>query len=74
MSREDELRDQIDETARAIAGLESNPRPWLAWVVYLLNNLEQEATSVDPGHQQAYTDMLRGLQDAIRTRLTTGGW
>ncbi len=74
MSREDELRDILDETATEIAKLDGNPRTWLTWMIYLLGQLELKATDVNPSYQQTYKEMLKALQDAIRTYLTTGSW
>lgn len=74
MSEDEEIRTILDQTADAIAGEESNPRPWLAWIVYLLDRLELKATDVNPAHQQDYRDMLAALRDAIKIRLQTGGW
>ena len=36
MSKEDELRDVLNEAAKTISVAQGNPRTWLAWVVYLL--------------------------------------
>jgi len=74
MSREDELRDLLDETAVEISRMSSNPRTWLSWMVYLLGRLEQQATDENPTHKDLYKDMLAALQDAIRNRQKTGGW
>jgi hypothetical protein len=73
MSREDELRDVLRETAKEIAGSQSNPRTWLSWMVYLLARLEEQATSQNPD-MASFIDMLSALQDAIRNRVRTGGW
>jgi len=74
MSRDDELRELLDGTAREISRLSNNPRTWLSWMVYLLGRLEQKATDEDPSHKDQYKDMLTALQDAIRNRFKTGGW
>ena len=74
MSRDDELRQLLDETATEISRLSSNPRTWLSWMVYLLGRLEQQATDENPSHKDLYKDMLSALLDAIRNRLKTGGW
>jgi hypothetical protein len=74
MSRDDELRQLLDETAKEISRLSSNPRTWLSWMVYLLGRLEQQATDENPSHTVLYKDMLSALLDAIRNRLRTGGW
>ena len=43
MSREDELREILNETAKEISSTQNNPRTWVSWMVYLLGQLEQEA-------------------------------
>jgi hypothetical protein len=74
MSREGELRDVLNETAKDISSIQSNPRTWLSWMVYLLARLEEQATGINPGSKESYTSMLSALQDEIRNRLKTGGW
>jgi hypothetical protein len=74
MSQEDELRQVLDETAREISGLYSNPRSWLSWIIYLLDRLEKEATYESAAYKESYMDMLVALQDQLRNRLKTGGW
>jgi hypothetical protein len=74
MSRDDELRQLLDETATEISRLSSNTRAWLSWMVYLLGRLERQATDENPSHKDLYKDMLSALLDAIRNRLKTGGW
>ena len=74
MSRDDELRDVLDETARQISRLSHNPRTWLAWIVYLLERMEQDATNENASHKDLFRDTLSALEDAIRNRRNTGGW
>lgn len=74
MSREDELREILNEAVKSIAEAQSNPRTWLAWVVYLLARLEERATNENPAHRESYLEMLAALQDEIRNRTRTGGW
>ena len=73
MSREDELRDVLDKTAKEISGMENNPRTWLSWIVYLLGRLEQEAITKNPD-KSSFTEMLSALLDVIRNCQKTGGW
>lgn len=73
MSREDELRDVLNETAKEISRTQNNPRTWLSWVVYLLGQLEQEAAIQNPD-KTTFLEMLSALQDVIRNRQKTGGW
>jgi hypothetical protein len=74
MSREDELRDILNETAKSIASVQGNPRTWLAWMVYLLARLEEQATNENPAYRESFLEMLFALQDEIRNRTRTGGW
>jgi hypothetical protein len=74
MGKEDELREFLDEAARRIAEAQSNPRTWRSWLVYLLERLEQEATSSSSTYADSFTDMLSALQDTLRNRSRTGGW
>lgn len=73
MSKEDELRDLLNEAAQEIA-IETNPRAWLSWVVYLLARLEEQAARSGSYSRESYIDMLAALQDEIRNRIRTGGW
>jgi hypothetical protein len=74
MSKEDELRDILTETAKSISTTQGNPRTWLAWVVYLLARLEEKAVNENPAYREAFLEMLSALQDEIRNRTRTGGW
>ncbi len=74
MSKEDELRDVLNETAKSISETQSNPRTWLDWVVYLLARLEEQATNENPAYRESFLEMLFALQDEIRNRARTGGW
>jgi hypothetical protein len=53
--------------------LESNPRTWLSWVVYLLARLE-EKTMISPSDKESFLEMLSALDDEIKNRMRTGGW
>ncbi len=74
MSKEDDLRDVLDKAAQEIALAQSNPRTWVAWMVYLLSRLEEQANKTSAGNLTSFTEMLAALQDAIRNRANTGGW
>ena len=74
MSKEDELRDILNEAVASIAAAQSNPRTWLVWVVYVLARLEEKATNENPAYKESFIDMLSALQDEIRNRQRTGGW
>jgi hypothetical protein len=74
MSREDELREILNEAVTSISGAQTNPRTWLPWIVYLLARLEEKATNENPAYRESFIDMLSALQDEIRNRTRTGGW
>ena len=74
MIKEYDLRAELDSVAKDISDFSANPNTWSTWILYLLNNLEQQALDVNPSHQEYYEDMLSLMQDLIRNRLKTGGW
>jgi len=74
MSKEDDIRDSLTQTAKDLAEAQHNPRTWLSWVVYLLNRLEDQAAKASTSGRESYLEMLSGLQDEIRNRVRTGGW
>ena len=74
MIREDDVRDVLNQAANDISQVQTNPRAWLTWLVYLLARLEEKATNENPSSKAAFVDMLSALQDAIRNRQRTGGW
>jgi len=74
MISEDDVRDALNQAAKDVSQVQSNPRAWLAWMVYLLSRLEQKANNENPRDKDSYVEMLSALQDAIRNRLRTGGW
>jgi hypothetical protein len=74
MSREDDLRETLKQTAKEISQNDQNPRTWLSWIVYLLGRLDRLSMDINPNDQQTYKEMLAALQDTIRDRLKRGGW
>ncbi|MBU1397894.1 MAG: hypothetical protein KKH85_03220 [Proteobacteria bacterium] len=74
MSKENRLREILNEVAQEIAGAQSNPRTWLSWMVYLLARLEEQAAKAGSANRESYVEMLSALQDEIRNRARTGGW
>ncbi|HVN16278.1 MAG TPA: hypothetical protein VMT73_11100 [Anaerolineales bacterium] len=74
MSKEDEIRDVLKQAVKTISEAERNPRAWQSWMVYLLSQLEVEATKSSSTYSGSFADMLAALQDAIRNRMRTGGW
>jgi len=74
MSKEQDLRTLLRETAGEISRLADNPRTWLSWLVFLLARLEEQAADQNPANKESYVNMLSALQDEIRNRLRTGGW
>jgi len=74
MSVDDDLRDLLNSTAQEISRLQTNPRNWLSWMVYLLAQLEDRAAHQSAASRESYASMITALQDEIRNRLRTGGW
>ncbi len=74
MSKEDNIREILNEAAQEIVQIQSNPRSWLSWMVYLLARLEDQATLEGHASRESYLEMLAALQDALRNRTRTGGW
>ena len=73
MIKEDDLRDALNALASDMVDLESNPRTWLSWMVYLLARLEEKST-ITASDKEAFSEMLSALEDEIRNRMRTGGW
>lgn len=74
MSKEDNIRENINDAVQEIIEADENPRTWLSWVVYLLQRFEEEVTQQGPVNRASYVEMLDALQDEIRNRNRTGGW
>ena len=74
MSKEDDVRDVLNQATEAITRAQSNPRTWLSWIVYLLARLEDQAAKTGSTNRATYMEMLAALQDEIRNRARTGGW
>jgi hypothetical protein len=74
MSKEDNIREILNEAAQEIVQVQNNPRSWLSWMVYLLKQLENQATMEGHASRESYLEMLTALQDALRNRARTGGW
>ncbi|MCK6539153.1 MAG: hypothetical protein L6Q26_03770 [Anaerolineales bacterium] len=74
MSKEDNIREILDEAVQEIVEAEGNPRAWLSWALYLLTKLEEKVTQTGPVNRASYVEMLEALQDEIRNRVRTGGW
>jgi hypothetical protein len=74
MGKEDNIRDILDEAVEEIVEVQSNPRSWLSWLVYLLARLEEQGTKTGTANRESYMEMLAALQDEIRNRTRTGGW
>lgn len=74
MSKEDDVREVLNQAAQTIAQAQDNPRTWLSWIVYLLARLEDQAAKASSTNRETYMEMLAALQDEIRNRARTGGW
>ena len=74
MSKEDDVRQVLNEAVQEIAQAQNNPRTWLSWVVYLLARLEDQAAKSSSASRESYLEMLAALQSEIRNRTRTVGW
>jgi len=57
MIKEEDLRDALNAVASDMVDLESNPRTWLSWMVYLLARLEEKST-ITASDKEAFFEML----------------
>lgn len=67
--RTDELRFTLNEFANLIANEVPDIDRWEPLLMYLLEDLELMAASLDPDHPENYKAMLRQLQRDIETKL-----
>jgi hypothetical protein len=74
MSKENEVRDALNNAAKEIVRVDSNPSTWRSWLVYLMERLDEESVDNNPMHQDSFREMLAALQENLRNRLNTGGW
>ena len=74
MSKEEDVREALNQAAQAIAQVQGNPRTWLSWIIYLLTRLEDQAAKASATNRETFVEMLSALQDEIRNRVRTGGW
>ena len=74
MSKDDDIRDILQEAIQEIVEVQDNPRTWLSWIVYLLAQLEEQAATSATANRESYMEMLAALQSEIRNRVRTGGW
>jgi hypothetical protein len=74
MSKEEDVREALNQAVQAITEVQGNPRTWLSWIVYLLTRLEDQAAKASATNRETYMEMLAALQDEIRNRARTGGW
>ncbi|HEY5572473.1 MAG TPA: hypothetical protein VIK64_05595 [Anaerolineales bacterium] len=72
--RTDELKMDLDEIANQIADEVQEIARWEAWIVYLLEDFELQAASLDPEHPKGYRVMLERLREEIDGRLRRGAW
>lgn len=74
MSKEENVREILNEAVQEIVQAQDNPRTWLSWIVYMLARLEDQAAKSSSANRESYLDMLAALQSEIRNRTRTGGW
>ena len=75
MSKEDDIREILNEAVQEIAQAQNNPRTWLSWMVgSCLARLEDQAAKASSANRESYMEMLAALQSEIRNCTRTGGW
>lgn len=74
MVKEYELNAAIENVAKEMHEFNSNPITWLKWIVFFLDQLEDQSMDVNPYNHEHYAEMIANLQDAIHNRLETGNW
>lgn len=74
MSKEDNIRELLNDAVKEIIEADDNPRTWLSWAVYMLQRFEDKGTQLGPVNRASYVEMLDALMDEIRNRNRTGGW
>ena len=72
MDRVDELQKMMEDTAKGLSVMQRNKGNWAGWIVYLLQELDETAGSINQKADYEFT--LAGLQDAISTRLRDNNW
>ncbi len=50
MIRDDDVKETLDRASSEIAEIQSNPRAWLIWLIYLLDRLESQAITAGSAH------------------------
>lgn len=74
MSKEEGIRETLNQAVQEIIQADENPRTWLSWMVYILSRFEEKAIQQGSSNRTSYVEMLSALQDEIRNRHRTGGW
>jgi len=74
MVKDYELREALSDVAKSIHEYNNNPSTWLTWMIYLLDQLENQSRDVDPSNHERYMEMIEKLKDAVHTRQTRGAW
>ena len=74
MVRDYELRESLRDVAKEMHEYHTNPSTWLSWMIFLLDQLEQQSRDVDSANHERYMEMIEKLKDAVHTRQTRGAW
>jgi hypothetical protein len=69
-----EVREALRDAAKTIHDYDNNPSTWLSWLIYLLDQLENQSRDVGPSNHERYMEMIEKLKDAVHTRQSRGGW
>lgn len=74
MVRDYELREALRAVAKDMHEYNTNPSTWLSWMIFLLDQLEQQSRDVDAANHERFMEMIEKLKDAVHTRQTRGAW
>ena len=72
MTTNHELEAAIHELTKNISEVEEHPENWDAWVTYLVEELEQLATT--PRRKAEFEKMLKKMVNVLAKRVSFGSW
>lgn len=70
----DELKFELEDTAHKISDTVEDINSWEFWLIFLLEDLELMAASLDSEHPRKYKILLENLKEDIETKLEKDIW
>lgn len=70
----EDLKSTLDEAAQQLSDTVLEVEDWEPWLVYLFEDLEMLAASLDARHPNGYRTLLERLRDDIEIKLQKGTW